>query len=81
MSKQLRIWLFVLLGTLLTSTSLLAEGVITMTTSNAVGEKISMIIKANGYASIEGARETGEKTCTVTSTTESKAKPSSFEAM
>ena len=57
MSKQLRIWLFVLLSTLLTSTSLLAEGVITMTTSRAVGELIALGIKANGYVSIEGAKE------------------------
>ena len=40
MGKQLRIWFFVLLGTLLTSSSLLAEGIITMTTSKAIGEKI-----------------------------------------
>ena len=58
MSKQLRIWLFVLLGTLLTSTSLLAEGVITMTTSKAVGEEIELIIKANGNVTIEGVKET-----------------------
>ena len=57
MSKQLRIWLFVLLGTLLTSTSLLAEGVITMTTSKAVGEKISLVIEANGNVTIEGIKE------------------------
>ncbi|WP_297166078.1 T9SS type A sorting domain-containing protein [uncultured Porphyromonas sp.] len=58
MSKQLRIWLFVLIGTLLTSTSLLAEGVITMTTSKAVGEEIELIIKANGNVTIEGVKET-----------------------
>ena len=60
MSKQLRIWLFVLLGTLLTSTSLLAEGVITMTTSKAVGETIKLRIEANGNFTIEGAQETGQ---------------------
>ena len=57
MSKQLRIWLFVLLGTLLTSTSLLAEGVITMTTSKAVGETIVLVIGANGNVTIEGIKE------------------------
>ena len=60
MSKQLRIWLFVLLGTIFTSTSLLAEGVITMTTSKAVGETIRLYIKANGNVTIEGAQETGQ---------------------
>ena len=60
MSKQLRIWLFVLLGTLLTSTSLLAENVITMTTTKKVGETIKLYIKANGNVTIEGAQETGE---------------------
>ena len=57
MSKQLRIWLFVLIGTLLASSSLLAEGVITMTTSRAVGEIIALGIKANGYVSISGVQE------------------------
>ena len=57
MSKQLRIWLFVLLGTLLTSTTLLAEGVITMTTSKKVGETIQLTITANGDVSISGVRE------------------------
>ena len=57
MSKQLRIWLFVLIGTLLASSSLLAEGVITMTTSKAVGEKISLGIEANGNVTIEGIKE------------------------
>ena len=60
MGKQLRIWLFVLLGTLLTSTALLAEGVITMTTSERVGEEIGLSIKANGNVAIEGAQETGK---------------------
>ena len=58
MSKQLRIWLFVLLGTLLASSSLLAEGVITMTTVRAVGETIGLNIKANGNVTIEGVKET-----------------------
>ena len=57
MSKHLRIWLFVLLSTLLTSTSLLAEGVITMTTSRKVGEKITLDIKANGSVTIDGVKE------------------------
>ncbi len=57
MSKQLRIWLFVLLGTLLTSTSLLAEGVITMTTSKKVGDRIELYIRVNGPVSIDGVRE------------------------
>ena len=60
MSKHLRIWLFVLLGTLLTSSSLLAEGVITMTTSKAVGETIKLNIEANGNVTIEGAQEIGQ---------------------
>ena len=60
MSKHLRIWLFVLLGTLLASTTLLAQGVITMTTSKAVGEKIGLSIKVNGNVTIEGAQDTGE---------------------
>ena len=57
MSKHLRIWLFVLLGTLLTSTSLFAQGVITMTTAKRVGERISLIIKANGDVTIDGVEE------------------------
>ena len=74
MSKQLRIWLFVLLGTLLASSSLPAEGVITMTTSKAVGETINLGIKANGNVTIEGVKETpqlGEyaKSYTLTSQT------------
>ena len=58
MSKHLRIWLFVILGTLLATTTLLAQGVITMTTSRAVGEEIGLSIKANGNVTIEGAQET-----------------------
>ena len=57
MSKQLRIWLFVLLSTLLTSTTLLAEGVITMTTSKAVEGTISLKIEANGNVTIDGIKE------------------------
>ena len=60
MSKQLRIWLFVLLSTLLTSTTLPAEGVITMTTSKSVGETIELGISAKGNISIDGALETGK---------------------
>ena len=60
MCKRLRIWPFVPLGSLLTSTSLLAEGVITMTTSKAVGETISLAIEANGNVTIDGALEAGE---------------------
>ena len=60
MSKQLRIWLFVLLSTLLTSTTLPAEGVITMTTTKAVGERIKLYIRANGSVSINGALEAGQ---------------------
>ena len=60
MDKQLRIWLFVLLGTLLTSSALLAEGVITMTTSKAIGEEILLGILAKGDIAIDGALETGE---------------------
>ncbi len=60
MSKQLRIWLFVLLGTLLTSTTLPAEGVITMTTSKALGEKIGLAIKANGSVTIIGVQEAAQ---------------------
>ena len=61
MSKQLRIWLFVLLGTLLASSSLLAEGVITMTTTKAVGETIGLRIEANGDVTIEGVKESAQK--------------------
>ena len=57
MSKQLRIWLFVLLGTLLTSSSLLAQGEIKMTNSKRVGDWIQLTIEANGPVSIDGARE------------------------
>ena len=60
MSKQLRIWLFVLLSTLLTSTTLPAEGVITMTTSKSVGETIELGISAKGNISIDGVLETGK---------------------
>ena len=56
MSKHLRIWLFVLLSTLLTSTTLLAEGVITMTTARPIGEKIFLTIEANGNLTIEGVK-------------------------
>ena len=72
MNKQLRIWLFALLGTLLATSSLLAEGVITMTTSKAVGEKIIMTIEANGNVTIEGVKEPSSKgstTYTLTSQT------------
>ena len=61
MSKQLRIWIFALLGTLLATSSLLAEGVITMTTTKAVGEKITLIIEANGNVTIEGVKEPSSK--------------------
>ena len=60
MSKHLRIWLFAILGTLLASTTLLAQGVITMTTSKRVGETILLKVVANGNVSIEGALENGE---------------------
>ena len=60
MDKQLRICLFVLLGTLFTSSSLLAEGIITMTTSKAIGEEILLGILAKGDIAIDGALETGE---------------------
>ena len=60
MSKQLRIWLFALLGTLLTSTSILAEGVITMTTTKAVGETIRLNIGANGDVTIDGVKESAQ---------------------
>ena len=72
MSKHLRIWLFVILGTLLATTTLLAQGVITMTTSRAVGEEIGLSIKANGNVTIEGAQETSDYdtyTLTLTSQT------------
>ena len=58
MCKHLRIWPFVLLGTLFTSSTLLAEGVITMTTSRTVGGIISLRIDANGDITIEGVKET-----------------------
>ena len=60
MSKHLRIWLFAILGTLLASTTLLAQGVITMTTSKSVGETILLKVVANGNVSIEGVLENGE---------------------
>ena len=72
MSKHLRIWLFVILGTLLATTFLLAQGVITLTTSKAVGEGIGLSIKANGNVAIEGAQETSDYdtyTLTLTSQT------------
>ena len=56
MSKQLRIWIFALLSTLLATSSLLAEGVITMTTTKAVGEKITLEIWG-GNVTIEGVKE------------------------
>ena len=56
MSKQLRIWIFTLLGTLLATSSLLAEGVITMTTTKAVGEKITLDIWGDNVT-IEGVKE------------------------
>ena len=62
MSKQLRIWLFVLLSTILTSTTLLAEGVITMTTSERIGAYIYLKIEANGNFTIEGAQRDREMT-------------------
>ena len=68
MSKQLRIWLFVLLGTLLASSSLLAEGVITMTTSKAVGETIKLKVEASSNVTIEGAQKTGETNASGTPT-------------
>ena len=74
MRKQLRIWLFVLLGTLLASTTLLAEGVITMTTSKTVGKTIKLKIEAYGSVSITGVEESArtdgyEKEYTLTSQT------------
>ena len=69
MSKQLRIWIFTLLGTLLATSSLLAEGVITMTTTKAVGEKITLIIEANGNVTIEGVKDPKGSTYTLTSQT------------
>ena len=57
MSKHLRIWLFALLGMLLASTTLLAQGVITMTASKAVGETVKLRIEANGNVTIEGVKE------------------------
>ena len=60
MGKQLCIWFFVLLSTLLTSSTLLAQGVITMTTSRTVGEEIGLEIEANGNVNIEGAQEAGQ---------------------
>ena len=82
MGKHLRIWLFVLLGTLLTSSSLLAEGVITLTTSKAIGEEILLGILAKGDIAIDGALETGEMNEDgVSSSTRLKARRLPFEAM
>ena len=72
MNKQLRIRLFALLGTLLATSSLLAEGVITMTTTKAVGEKIKLEIWASSNVTIEGVKEPSSKgstTYTLTSQT------------
>ncbi|WP_299369278.1 hypothetical protein [uncultured Porphyromonas sp.] len=74
MCKHLRIWLFVLLGTLFTSSTLLAEGLITMTTSRTVGGIITLRIDANGDITIEGVKETLQTEdrvvyCTLTSQT------------
>ena len=74
MDKQLRIWFFVLLGALLTSSSLLAQGIITMTTSRTVGGIISLRIDANGDITIEGIKKTLQTEdrvvyCTLTSQT------------
>ena len=68
MNKQLRIWLFALLGTLLATSSLLAEGVITMTTTRTVGEQITLTIEANGNVTIEGVKEPPSKGYTTTYT-------------
>ena len=68
MSKQLRIWIFTLLGTLLATSSLLAEGVITMTTTKAVGEKITLDIWGDNVT-IEGVKDPKGSTYTLTSQT------------
>ena len=46
-----------------------SEGVITMTTTKAVGEKIGLIIEANGNVTIEGAKDPKGSTYTLTSQT------------
>ena len=74
MSKQLRIWLFAILGTLLTSTSLLAQGVITFTTAKAVGETVMLKMNYTGATpTLSGATGTPisgtEVTYTLTSQT------------
>ena len=74
MNKQLRIWLFALLGTLLATSSLLAEGVITFTTAKAVGETVMLKMTYTGDApTLSGATGTPisgtEVTYTLTSQT------------
>ncbi|WP_308555632.1 hypothetical protein, partial [uncultured Porphyromonas sp.] len=46
-----------------------SEGVITMTTTKAVGEKIRLIIEANGNVTIEGVKDPKGSTYTLTSQT------------
>ena len=46
-----------------------SEGVITMTTSKDVGEKITLIIEANGNVTIEGVKDPKGSTYTLTSQT------------
>ena len=63
MNKQLRIWLFALLGTLLATSSLRAEStnVITFTTAKAVGETVRLYMKYTGDTpTLSGATGTPE---------------------
>ena len=63
MNKQLRIWLFALLGTLLATSSLRAEStnVITFTTAKAVGETVRLYMEYTGDTpTLSGATGTPE---------------------
>ena len=62
MNKQLRIWLFALLGTLLATSSLRAEStnVITFTTAKADGETVRLYMEYSGDTpTLSGAYTTG----------------------
>ena len=62
MTKQIRIYLFLFLATLLAGLPAygkVGNGIITMTTSRKVGESIRLDISADGGFTIEGAVKGG----------------------
>ena len=75
MNKQLRIWLFAILGTLLATSSLRAESTneITFTTTKAVGETVRLNMTYSGatptLGGLDGTSESGWRTYTLTSQT------------